>query len=96
VNLSISLSALVAANAAGLLRLTPGNFGVLQGSLILTMEQFGVPVASALAAGLALQAVQVLPVLAIGIGLAGLTGMGQVLRQSPPLPPTGGPASGAS
>ena len=85
VHLSISLSALVAANAAGLLRLTPGNFGVLQGSLILVMEQFGVPPASALAAGLALQAVQVIPVLVIGIGLTGLRGLGQLLRKSTPL-----------
>jgi uncharacterized membrane protein YbhN (UPF0104 family) len=82
---SISLSALVAANAAGLLRLTPGNFGVLQGSLILVMEQFGVPPASALAAGLALQAVQVIPVLVIGIGLTGFSGLGQLLRKSSPV-----------
>jgi phosphatidylglycerol lysyltransferase len=84
VHLSISLSALVAANAAGLLRLTPGNFGVLQGSLILVMEQFGVPAPSALAAGLALQAVQVIPVLVIGIGLTGMKGLGQLLRRSSP------------
>jgi uncharacterized membrane protein YbhN (UPF0104 family) len=77
VHLSISLSTLVAANAAGLLRLTPGNFGVLQGSLILVMEQFGIPAASALAAGLALQAVQVLPILAIGVALTGIKGLGQ-------------------
>ena len=88
VHLSISLSALVAANAAGLLRLTPGNFGVLQGSLILVMEQFGVPFASALAAGLALQAVQVLPVLAIGIGLTGMKGLVQLFRKSTPTSPS--------
>jgi uncharacterized membrane protein YbhN (UPF0104 family) len=87
VHLSISLSALVAANAAGLLRLTPGNFGVLQGSLILVMEQFGIPTASALAAGLALQAIQVLPVLAIGIALTGLRGLGQLLRKNTPVSP---------
>lgn len=85
VHLPVSLSALVAANAAGLLRLTPGNFGILQGSLLLVLEQFGIPAVPALAAGLALQAVQVLPVLAIGIGLTGLKGMGQLLRKTPPL-----------
>lgn len=84
VHLSISLSALVAANAAGLLRLTPGNFGMLQGSLILVMEQFGVPAPSALAAGLALQAVQVIPVLVIGIGLTGMKGLGQLLQKASP------------
>lgn len=83
-HLAISLSALVAANAAGLFRLTPGNFGVLQGSMILAMEQFGIPLASALAAGLALQAVQVIPVLAIGIALTGIKGLGQLLRKRPP------------
>lgn len=82
-HLAISLSALVAANAAGLLRLTPGNFGVLQGSMILAMEQFDIPLASALAAGLALQAVQVLPALVIGIALTGIRGLGQLLRKSP-------------
>ncbi len=81
VDISISLSALVAANAAGLLRLTPGNVGVLQGSMILVMEQFGIPLSSALAAGLALQAVQVLPVLAIGIALTGMKGLGQLRRK---------------
>jgi uncharacterized membrane protein YbhN (UPF0104 family) len=81
VHLSVSLSALVAANVAGLLRLTPGNFGVLQGSMILAMEQFGISVASALTAGLALQAVQVLPALAIGISLTGIRGLGQLLRR---------------
>ena len=85
VHISVSLSALVAANAAGLLRLTPGNVGVLQGSLILVMEQFGIPLASALAAGLALQAVQVLPVLAAGIGLTGLKGLRQFLRKGAPI-----------
>jgi uncharacterized membrane protein YbhN (UPF0104 family) len=82
---SISLSALVAANAAGLLRLTPGNFGVLQGSMILAMEGFGIPVSAALAAGLALQAVQVLPELAIGIALTGIRGLGQLIRKSTPI-----------
>jgi phosphatidylglycerol lysyltransferase len=83
---AVSLSALVAANAAGLLRLTPGNFGVLQGSMILAMEGFGIPPASALAAGLALQAVQVLPELAIGFGLVGIRGMGQLLKRKAEIP----------
>jgi uncharacterized membrane protein YbhN (UPF0104 family) len=85
VDISISLSALVAANAAGLLRLTPGNVGVLQGSMILVMEPFGVSTAAALAAGLAVQAVQVLPALAIGIGLTGFRGLGQILRKGTPV-----------
>jgi uncharacterized membrane protein YbhN (UPF0104 family) len=82
---AMSLSALVAANAAGLLRLTPGNVGILQGSMILVMEEgFGVPVASALAAGLALQAVQVLPELVVGLGLMGFGGLAQLKKKSQP------------
>lgn len=70
-----SLATLVVANFAGILRLTPGNIGVLQGSLILVMREFHIPAANALAAGLALQAVQTLPILAIGIAIAGARGL---------------------
>jgi uncharacterized membrane protein YbhN (UPF0104 family) len=75
----VSLAALVMANIAGILRLTPGNFGVLQGSLVLGMRAFQMPAANALAAGLALQAVQVIPVLVIGIALVGAQGFRQLL-----------------
>jgi putative heme transporter len=71
---AVSLSALVMANLAGILRITPGNIGVMQGSIVLGMHAFKIPAANALAAGLVLQAVQVLPVLAIGIGLMGTRG----------------------
>jgi uncharacterized protein (TIRG00374 family) len=80
-NPAISLSVLFLANAAGILRLTPGNVGVLQGSMILVMKGFGIAAASALAAGLALQAVQVLPVLAIGMGLVGIRGLRQLIKR---------------
>ena len=75
----VSLAALVMANIAGILRLTPGNIGVLQGSLVLGMRAFQMPAANALAAGLALQAVQVIPVLVIGIALVGAQGFRQLL-----------------
>lgn len=81
---AVSLSVLVAANAGGLLRLTPGNIGVLQGSFLLVMEGFGIPAAQALAAGLALQAVQVIPQLAIGLGLLGFGGLAQLKKKSQP------------
>ena len=71
---AVSLSALVMANVAGILRLTPGNIGVLQGSLVLGMRAFEMPAANALAAGLALQAVQVIPVLVIGVVIVGAQG----------------------
>jgi uncharacterized membrane protein YbhN (UPF0104 family) len=72
---AVSLATLVAANLAGILRLTPGNIGVLQGSMVLGMRAFQIPAADALAAGLALQAVQVLPVLIIGFAIAGRRGL---------------------
>jgi uncharacterized membrane protein YbhN (UPF0104 family) len=71
---AVSLAALVMANVAGIFRLTPGNFGVMQGSIILGMGAFEIPAANALAAGLALQAVQVIPILAIGIAIVGARG----------------------
>jgi uncharacterized membrane protein YbhN (UPF0104 family) len=75
---AVSLSTLVMANLAGIFRLTPGNVGVIQGSLILGMRAFEIPPAKALAAGLALQATQVIPVLVIGIGIVGMQGFRQL------------------
>jgi uncharacterized membrane protein YbhN (UPF0104 family) len=75
---AVSLSTLVMANIAGIFRLTPGNIGVIQGSLILGMSAFAIPAASAMAAGLALQAVQVLPMLVIGVGIVGMQGLRQL------------------
>jgi uncharacterized membrane protein YbhN (UPF0104 family) len=66
------------ANVAGIFRLTPGNIGVIQGSLILGMGAFEIPAANALAAGLALQAVQVIPVLVIGVAIVGTQGFRQL------------------
>lgn len=76
---AVSLAALVMANIAGILRLTPGNIGVMQGSLVLGMRAFEMPPGNALAAGLALQAVQVIPVLAIGVGIVGTQGLRQLV-----------------
>jgi uncharacterized membrane protein YbhN (UPF0104 family) len=66
-----ALAALVAANLGGILRLTPGNVGVLQASVIMGLLPFGVHPDRALAAGLALQAVQVVPTIVAGVVLAG-------------------------
>jgi uncharacterized membrane protein YbhN (UPF0104 family) len=70
-----ALAALLAANLAGILRLTPGNIGVMQGSLIVGMRAFGVRPGDALAGGLALQTIQVLPILAIATTLVGRRGL---------------------
>ncbi|MGH7631785.1 MAG: lysylphosphatidylglycerol synthase domain-containing protein [Gemmatimonadales bacterium] len=75
-----ALAALVAANLGGILRLTPGNVGVLQASIVMGLLPFGVAADRALAAGLALQAVQVVPVFAAGLAIAG----GAVFRTRAP------------
>jgi uncharacterized membrane protein YbhN (UPF0104 family) len=71
---AVSGTALLAANVGGILRVTPGNVGVIQASLVVGMLAFGIPSDQALAAGLVLQAIQTLPVVGIGIGLAGVEG----------------------
>jgi glycosyltransferase 2 family protein len=76
-----ALAALLAANLAGILRLTPGNIGVMQGSLIVAMRGFGVRPGDALAGGLALQAIQVLPVLAIATALVGRRGIRRISQR---------------
>jgi uncharacterized membrane protein YbhN (UPF0104 family) len=72
---AVSLWALIMANLGGVFRITPGNVGVLQASLALGMLLFGIPGDQALAAGLALQAVQVIPVVALGVALVGAQGL---------------------
>jgi putative heme transporter len=72
---AVSLVALVMANIGGIFRLTPGNVGVLQASLVLGMLAFHIPEDQALAAGLTLQAVQVFPVIAVGVALVGAQGL---------------------
>jgi len=78
---SLSCLALVLANVGGAFRLTPANVGVVQGAVVLALRPAGVPVPAALAAGLALQAVQVLPVLAIGLALLGRQGLAALSRR---------------
>jgi uncharacterized membrane protein YbhN (UPF0104 family) len=65
VSWSASFVALIAANLGGLLRLTPANLGVMQAAMVAALLPFDVPIEHAVAAGLALQAIQILPILAI-------------------------------
>ena len=76
---SSSLLALLLSNFGGLFRLTPGNVGIIQGAVVLGLSPAGVPAAQAVAAGLVLQAVQVLPVLAIGAVIVGRYGLREAL-----------------
>lgn len=77
-----SALALLLSNLGGILRLTPGNVGIVQGAVVLGLRPAGVPVAQAVAAGLALQAVQVLPVLLIGIVILGRHGRRRALAEA--------------
>lgn len=81
-----SALALVASNLGGLLRLTPGNVGVVQGAVVLGLAPVGVPVARALAGGLALQAVEVVPVLLIGAIILACRGFGLTQSVAAPEP----------
>src|SRR5437773_2324092 len=71
VALAASVTALVVVNLGGLLRPTPANVGVTQAALVVGLLPFGVAPEQAVAAGLALQALQVLPVLFLGAMVTG-------------------------
>ncbi|HXL15383.1 MAG TPA: lysylphosphatidylglycerol synthase transmembrane domain-containing protein [Methylomirabilota bacterium] len=71
VPLAASFTALILTNLGGLFRLSPGNVGITQAAMIVSLLPFGVRPPEGLAVGLALQAVQVLPVLALALLLFG-------------------------
>ena len=49
---SASFTALIATNLAGFLQITPGNVGVMQGSMVLALLPFDIAPETAVAAGL--------------------------------------------
>src|SRR3989441_3272115 len=71
VSLAASFTALIVVNLGGLLRPTPANVGVTQAALVVGLLPFGVAPENAVAAGLALQGLQVLPVLFLGAMVTG-------------------------
>ncbi len=80
---SSALLALLLSNFGGIFRLTPGNVGIVQGAVVLGLSPAGVPAAQAVAAGLVLQAVQVLPVLVVGVAILGPYGLkGMLFRRA--------------
>ena len=79
VPLAASFLALVAANVGGIPRLTPGNVGIMQAAFVIGLAPFGITADRAVAAGLASQAVQVLPVL-LG-GAVAMGSLGTAVRQ---------------
>src|SRR5437870_1004652 len=71
VSLAASFTALIVVNLGGLLRPTPANIGVTEAALVVGLLPFGVGSGTAVAAGLALQGLQVLPVLFLGAMVTG-------------------------
>jgi uncharacterized protein (TIRG00374 family) len=72
---SASFAIVTLTNIAWLLRITPGNVGILQGAVVVALLPFGVPPAVAVVGGIVLQAVQAIPPLlmaAISAGAAKL------------------------
>lgn len=78
--------ALIAVNLVGLMQLPAGNLGVFQASIVVGLLPFGVAAETAVAAGIVLQALQVLPVLALAVALLGWRGFLQLRRSAPPVP----------
>jgi uncharacterized membrane protein YbhN (UPF0104 family) len=87
---SASFTALIAVNLGGLLRLTPGNTGVLQASMVAGLLPFGIPLGQAVAAGLALQGIETLPILLLCLPLV-VRGAAHSRRVAATAPPTSGP-----
>jgi uncharacterized membrane protein YbhN (UPF0104 family) len=75
VTYAASFTALVVSNIGGLLRVTPANVGVMQAAMVVALLPFGIAPGHAVAAGLALQALQVLPVLVMGAAIGGWRGL---------------------
>ncbi len=70
--------AVVVANLAWAFRFTPGNVGVMQGSIALALLPFGIATTSSVLAGILLQALQVIPVIALAAFFAGIRGLGRL------------------
>jgi uncharacterized membrane protein YbhN (UPF0104 family) len=75
VSYAASFTALIAVNLGGLVRLTPANVGVMQAAIVGALLPFGIDAQGAVAGGLALQAIEVLPILAIAVAVAGWAGL---------------------
>jgi uncharacterized membrane protein YbhN (UPF0104 family) len=70
-----SFTALIAVNLGGVVRITPANVGVMQAAMVGALLPFGIAADQAVAGGLALQAIEVLPILALALLVAGWTGL---------------------
>jgi uncharacterized membrane protein YbhN (UPF0104 family) len=73
-----SFAALVAANLAGLVPVSPGNVGVFQAAVIMGLLPLGIGADRAALAGLLLQAIQIPPVLGLAAMVFGWRGLRQL------------------
>ena len=76
-----AFTALIAVNLGGIVRFTPANVGVTQAAMAGALLPFGVAAENGVAAGLALQGIQVLPILAFGLAIAGRSGLKRLLAE---------------
>ncbi|HXM38125.1 MAG TPA: lysylphosphatidylglycerol synthase transmembrane domain-containing protein [Gemmatimonadales bacterium] len=83
-----SFTALLAVNLGGIIRITPANAGITQAAMAAALLPFGVPAERGVAAGLALQAIQVLPILAIGLAIVGRAGFSRLTAEARELRPS--------
>jgi uncharacterized membrane protein YbhN (UPF0104 family) len=77
-----SFTALIAVNLGGLVRITPANVGVMQAAMVGALLPFGIAADQAVAGGLALQAIEVLPVLALALAVAGWSGLKRLIKEA--------------
>jgi uncharacterized membrane protein YbhN (UPF0104 family) len=81
VSYAASFTALIAVNVGGLIRITPANVGVMQAAMVGALLPFGVAADQAVAGGVALQAIEVLPILALAVVIAGRSGLSRLLTE---------------
>ncbi len=79
--IAASFAAVVIANLAWVFRFTPGNVGVMQGSIALAVLPFGIPGTTAIVAGVLLQSLQVIPTLLLAATLTGARGFRRMLAE---------------
>jgi len=80
VSYAASFTALIAVNLGGLVRLTPANVGVMQAAIVGALLPFGIDADQAVAGGLALQVIEVIPILALAVAVVGWAGLERRLR----------------
>lgn len=77
-----SFTALIAVNLGGVVRITPANVGVMQAAMVGALLPFGIAADQAVAGGLALQAIEVFPILALALAVAGWTGLRRLMAEA--------------